>query len=79
MTNPVEAAANAFPFWRPMADAWLELTVLYEELLQAVMDAEPEFDSCERDIFNICALDKDTVVVAKREAFSIKIGAVVDE
>jgi hypothetical protein len=79
ITNPVEAAANAFPFWRPMADAWPELTVLYEDLLQAAMDAEPEFDPCARDTFNMRLFDKNPVVVAKGKAFLAKIGVVVDE
>jgi hypothetical protein len=79
MTNPVEAAANAYPFWRPMADAWLELTVLYEDMLRASMQAEPEFDPREPVTFNIRRLEKDPTVVAKGTAFSTKIGMVVDE
>ncbi len=43
-TADIQKVAEVYPFWKPMADAWPELKTLFENTLQAQMDADLAYD-----------------------------------
>jgi hypothetical protein len=79
-TADIQKVAEVYPFWKPMADAWPELTKLFENTLQAQMDADVAYDHRlnsgvtnleSRDVKEAFDAFKARIVVVRQECTSL--------
>jgi hypothetical protein len=79
-TADIQKVAEVYAFWKPMADAWPELTKLFENTLQAQMDADVAYDHRlnsgvtnleSRDVKEAFDAFKARIVVARQECMAL--------